>query len=308
MLVPSMQRGTVNSRRLQSVRVEKLCGKPSRSSTNAKGAFTLIEMLVVIAIIGILAGMLLPSLVRGREHARDTQCLNNLRQIGIATKMLWEDANNGRMRYASGGQHPLPGCLTTNHGLASERSLYPYLKNSEVFRCSMDKGMISEDCHEHPDVTLMPSCWETRGYSYQMNTGDTFEWSLRATNRFESAGPISGQLEGWLPDPTKFVLFFEPPATPQVCHFCPPIQLFEPHWYQWHRNRGNAEFLDPRLAPPLFWSPILFVDGHSRMLNFTKSLTADPYYPFEETGDWMWYKQRPPAAQQTTASNEISQQ
>jgi prepilin-type N-terminal cleavage/methylation domain-containing protein len=106
--------------------------------------FTLIELLVVIAILGILAGLLLPVLGRALEQGHRTACLNNQKQILVATAMYASDnddylplPNWGNPAGVSGWlysyQNGQPNFIRTNGGL------WKYITTPTVYYCPLDR-------------------------------------------------------------------------------------------------------------------------------------------------------------------------
>ena len=148
---------------------------------NNRQAFTLIELLVVIAIIAILAAILFPVFAQAREKARQTSCLSNEKQLGLAV-----------LQYAQDYDETFPtGVQQDWYAVVWPLFVQPYVKTYDVFRCPSD---------EKGGDTLVPD-WQNISLSYAANGYMRYE---NRNSNWNVAG-VMGMSQDWMGETVRTI-------------------------------------------------------------------------------------------------------
>lgn len=213
----------------------------------AGAGFSLVELLVVMALLVILAALLLPSLSRGKLLARRVECAGNLRQLSLATQMYWDDnagacfrwnlgpTNGGRLYWFGWLQDGPEGQRAYD---ATTGALYPYLRGHNVGICAALGYSLAQ--------FKLKATGAAYGYGY---------------NLFLSAPPGQAPLKiAKVQRSSEMVLFAD---AAQVNDFQPPASKTNPMLEEWyyvdtttnypnghfrHNQSANAAFCDGHVA------------------------------------------------------------
>lgn len=189
------------------------------------GGFTLVELLVVIAIIALLAALLLPALGKAKSQGWAVSCMNNLKQVGVASE-LYEDDNEDALPRSSHEHESWVG------------TLQPYAGGTILWRCPRDTQL-------------------TRLYSYAIN-----DFLLPADTNSPARPDYSRVTSVPVPSDTFFMAECDDKYTgSDHFHFADPEDDYSPGGFKSevaalrHQNSANYLFVDSHVER-LSWAAV----------------------------------------------------
>jgi prepilin-type N-terminal cleavage/methylation domain-containing protein/prepilin-type processing-associated H-X9-DG protein len=221
-------------------------------------AFTLVELLVVIAIIAILSAMLLPVLNKGKLSAQRAECMNNLRQLGIATQLYWDENSGNCFQWIynstnGDGHRYWFGWLQSDSTMEGHRTfdlsqgvLFPYLNGSDVRLC--------------PALYATPAQFKLKGDGVIFSYG--YNKSLSPAGNNSPAVSVNK-----IKQPTEIVLFAD---AAQMNDFQDPASPDNPMIEEWYYLDVDTNYSSPNYYPNGHFrhsqkASVIFADGHVGM-------------------------------------------
>jgi prepilin-type N-terminal cleavage/methylation domain-containing protein/prepilin-type processing-associated H-X9-DG protein len=138
--------------------------------------FTLIELLVVIAIIAVLIALLLPAVQAAREAARRAQCVNNLKQIGLALHDY--HSTNNTFPQGAGQARNANGTTRNNGDFSAHARLLPFMEQTALYNAAnFSLSCVNDGYGTHANATVTT----TRLYSFLCPSSPAPVWNFTGT-------------------------------------------------------------------------------------------------------------------------------
>ncbi|MGC8744411.1 MAG: prepilin-type N-terminal cleavage/methylation domain-containing protein [Verrucomicrobiia bacterium] len=215
-----------------------------------KSGFTLIELLVSLAIIGILATLLFSAVSKAKTAAANVKCISNLRQLGLAGQMYWEENEARFFRYGpvANGNGKIYWFGWLSDGVEGERefdatqgALYPYLTGRGVELCpSLNYAM---------KKFKLKARGASYGYGYNLSLSAPLNQPRIPVSR--ATAPCKTCFLG----DSAQVNTFQPPASPKNPmleeFYYLSTNKFEATAHFRHKGKANVVFLDGHVAPEI---------------------------------------------------------
>jgi prepilin-type N-terminal cleavage/methylation domain-containing protein len=221
-------------------------------------AFTLVELLVVIATVGILSALLMPAISRAKAKAAKTTCISNLRQINLGLRMYADDDSGGALPITNHVSSAYKELMKHNVGLTTLSS-----PDDRVFACPADQFVID-----------LPQNVIIRGSIHADVDNDYTSYNINDLNRHggSSSPGIAGRKLSSIREPSRTILVAEYSALVG---------------FSWHDHlpivnnaRSVVSFIDGHVAYiPIYWN------GYMSKLDFPRSYDPPAGYDYKWSGD-----------------------